>query len=296
VDKLGFSHVLALLGIVITIILVVLDKAGKLKNPMALLIMLFLASLLTLPVVLGNSWVLMAPSGILKLGRGILAVCLVGVAYSLLLIWIFAPNNKEASTSIAGLNHDTLSKLDTRISILERLQTQTSMQQATLEKNYPDGYYVFAGDKHTIYIPSAKKGGKNTRVFSLDWENSKIMYVDSSFVHILLTSFHYYPNEIQIKNLSIILERKVGAIADGIYFNNIGMSVELIDDKDDDIIYVIGFRSVKLIPKKREPKAEVVAFMKKLGKPIMSGINTNTQKYINIEGLAMSSGWTVIEY
>jgi hypothetical protein len=132
--------------------------------------------------------------------------------------------------------------------------------------------------------------------FSLDWENCRIAFIDDSFIDIALKNFHYYPNEIQVKNLDVVLERKIGAIADGIFFNNIGLFVELIDDRANEIIYVIGFKKVKSIPKTRDLDPEVQKFIKKqFGKPMISAINTNIQKYINIENFVISSGWKIVE-
>jgi len=54
--ELNFDRVLAITGIVAAIVLVVLDKAGKLKGPF-LLALLGVAALMTLPLALGNSWV-----------------------------------------------------------------------------------------------------------------------------------------------------------------------------------------------------------------------------------------------
>lgn len=184
-------------------------------------------------------------------------------------------------------------KVEKRLSILENLQVQAAKNQDALEKKYPKGYALFASEKHVIYVP-VSKGKKHD--FNLDWADSRIAYVDSSFVVILLRSLHYYPNEIQVKNLNIVLERRVGSLADGIYFNDIGMFVELIDDKANEITYVIGCKSVGSIPKKRELKPEVEKFVRKLGiGPLMSAINTNIQKYIDIQDLTISSGWKTIE-
>jgi hypothetical protein len=54
--KLSFADYLAVAGFVATIILVVLDKAGRLKGPM-LLVLIAIAALLTLPLLLGIDWV-----------------------------------------------------------------------------------------------------------------------------------------------------------------------------------------------------------------------------------------------
>jgi hypothetical protein len=88
--QLTFDRVLALIGIVLAILLVVLDKAEKLKGPI-LFWLLALAALLTLPLVLGNSWIRNTPWGILKFSKGMLMVSLLVAAYSVVAIWI-SPN------------------------------------------------------------------------------------------------------------------------------------------------------------------------------------------------------------
>jgi hypothetical protein len=86
--KIGFSDGLALVGIAATILLVVFDKAGKLKGGPLLLFLLGIAILMVVPLAIGNSWVLDVPSVSLKFSRAALCVCVLGVIYSLLAIWI----------------------------------------------------------------------------------------------------------------------------------------------------------------------------------------------------------------
>jgi hypothetical protein len=52
--ELTFDRILGILGIVSAIVLVVLDKAGKLKGPV-LFGLLGVAALMTLPIALGNT-------------------------------------------------------------------------------------------------------------------------------------------------------------------------------------------------------------------------------------------------
>ena len=120
--RLGASCFSAILGIIGAIVLVVLDKGGKLKNPTTLAILLFIAAALALPLALSNSWVYKAPSGILKFFRGMAGVCLVGLLYSALCIWIFTPTEEEKVAP-------TINNLDQRISILEQLQIQANNKQ-----------------------------------------------------------------------------------------------------------------------------------------------------------------------
>jgi hypothetical protein len=91
--KLGFSDALAVVGIAAAIVLLVLDKAGKVKGPM-LLILLAIAAVLMLPIALSNSWVNSA-SAMLRLSRGLLMICVVGIGYSLLAIWISTGEKPE---------------------------------------------------------------------------------------------------------------------------------------------------------------------------------------------------------
>jgi hypothetical protein len=85
--KIDFGIGVGIAGIVLAIVLVVLDKAGKLKGPM-LPILLAVAAVMTLPLAFGTTWVSNAPPGLPKSSRSILAVFAVGFAYSLIAVWI----------------------------------------------------------------------------------------------------------------------------------------------------------------------------------------------------------------
>ena len=97
--RVGLQDALGFASVALTIILLVLDKAGKLKGP-TLLILLALAAALMLPVAIGNSWVADAGSGMLKFSRGLLLVLGVGVGYALLAIWI----STQETPSSGGLS------------------------------------------------------------------------------------------------------------------------------------------------------------------------------------------------
>lgn len=85
-EKLPFSDAIGIVGIIATIVLLVLDKAGKLKEGW-LLGLLVAAGLMTLFIAIGNSWVLEGPSH-WKLWRAAFMFCLVGFVYSAAAIWI----------------------------------------------------------------------------------------------------------------------------------------------------------------------------------------------------------------
>jgi hypothetical protein len=84
--KVSFSDGIGVAGIALAILLVVLDKAGKLKGGW-LYGLLFLAGLMTLFIALGNVWVTDAPAR-WRIWRTLLMACFVGFAYSALAIWI----------------------------------------------------------------------------------------------------------------------------------------------------------------------------------------------------------------
>jgi hypothetical protein len=92
--ELTFDRVLGILGIVLTLVLLAADKAGKLKGP-ALLVLLGLAALMTLPIALGNSWVKDSSWGMLRFSKSMFMTSLVAICYSGFAVWI-SPSGKEA--------------------------------------------------------------------------------------------------------------------------------------------------------------------------------------------------------
>jgi hypothetical protein len=92
--ELTFDRIVAVVGIVLAIILLVLDKAGKLRGPI-LFVLLGIAALTTIPLALGNSWVKDTPWGLLKFSKGMFMVSSVAICYSLLAIWISSPAETE---------------------------------------------------------------------------------------------------------------------------------------------------------------------------------------------------------
>ena len=80
---------LFIIGTALTIVFLVLDKAGKLKGPM-LLILLAVAAFLILAPLLNIDWVTNAQSTA-RFSRILLMVSVVGVAYSLIAVWV-SPN------------------------------------------------------------------------------------------------------------------------------------------------------------------------------------------------------------
>ena len=187
----------------------------------------------------------------------------------------------------------TIVKQNKMLAMLERMQTLITTDYDVLSRKYPEGYFLFASKKYTV-IPSTQKTKSK---LTLNWADTKVGFIDEAFVHIILKEFFYHPKEIAVENLHVLLERKVGAVAEGIYFDKIGLYVELIDSKIDEIIYVIGFRKFVPLPIPRKPKPKKLKaitedYKKVLGLPaIMAGIDTNIKKYITIKGFTITSGW-----
>src|SRR5260370_26857287 len=84
--------VLFSVGTALTIVFLVLDKAGKLRGPM-LLILLAVAAVLMLPLLLNLEWVANA-QGQAKFSRTLLAICVLGAVYSLVAVWVSTGEEK----------------------------------------------------------------------------------------------------------------------------------------------------------------------------------------------------------
>ena len=84
--KISFGLFLAIVGLIMTIVLVVLDKAGKLKGPV-LLWLLFIAALMTLPLAISNPAVGNVPNAWKWWVRGLL-LAVVMLGYWAIFIWV----------------------------------------------------------------------------------------------------------------------------------------------------------------------------------------------------------------
>ncbi|MGA2992701.1 MAG: hypothetical protein ABSD88_19705 [Candidatus Korobacteraceae bacterium] len=84
--RFSLSDIIGVAGIVLAVVLVVLDKAGKLKGHW-LFILLAVAAFMTLFIAIGNPWVMDAPLR-WKIWRGMLMFCIVVLTYSGIALWI----------------------------------------------------------------------------------------------------------------------------------------------------------------------------------------------------------------
>jgi len=145
--ELTFDRVLGILGVVLTVVLVVLDKAGKLKGPV-LFVLLGIAALMALPIALGNSWVKDTPWGILKFNKGMLMVSLVAVCYSSAALWITPhdklpePNTEAAKPPASSLQPETptppsIHQEQKKPVVPHPPAAESSKSEVTLDKNHP---------------------------------------------------------------------------------------------------------------------------------------------------------------
>jgi hypothetical protein len=170
---------------------------------------------------------------------------------------------------------------------------RTDANANSLNEKYPMGYFLFTADTETTFI---KKNAESKADFSLDSDNCRVAFTNASFVDIAIKNFHYYPTEIQIQNLDVVLERRAGTVADGIFFNGAGLFAELIEDRADEIVYVIGIKRVNTVPKTRDINPKVEKFIRQhFRKAIVSAMNTGSRRYINLNDWLISSGWTVAD-
>ncbi len=100
---MSLELVLGVGGIVLTLILIVLDKAGKLKGPVLIWLLVFCAAM-TVPLALGNPLVLNAPVP-WKMWTRALMLAVVGFVYWGIGIWI-SPSRETAKLELVATVND----------------------------------------------------------------------------------------------------------------------------------------------------------------------------------------------
>jgi hypothetical protein len=110
--RISFSDGIGIAGIILATVLLVLDKAGKLRGGM-LIGLLCVAGVMTLFVAVRNSFVLDAPPK-WKIWRGLFMVGLVAFCYSGLAIWISggSTENAEAPAAPPPRAHEEVKKTE----------------------------------------------------------------------------------------------------------------------------------------------------------------------------------------
>jgi len=102
-ERISFSDGLAIGGGILAIVLVVLDKAGKLRGPM-LLTLLAVAATLAIPLCISLPWVADSPPGLMMFSRRALAICLLASTWAGLCAWITTADNTEVPVTATPPN------------------------------------------------------------------------------------------------------------------------------------------------------------------------------------------------
>lgn len=222
----------------------------------------------------------------------LIVAIIVAVVFNVMVSVQSEKNIINLNGTIGGLTKKvaTLKNQNSILSILQRMASYISTDYGELSKKYPEGYYLFASNKYTV-IPS---NNDSENKFTLDWNSCEVKTITDSFLHIVLKSFLYRSRNILIEDLNIVLERKVGSFADGIVMNNIGMFVELIDERKDEIIYVIGFKKVETIPKRGKLDQRVEDFIAGFN-GVLIGPTIIDREDVVLFNLTIASGWEVID-
>jgi hypothetical protein len=109
VARIGFSDGLAIGGFILAILLIVLDKAGKLRGPM-LLCLLAVAAAMAIPLCFSIPWVSDALPGVVSFSRKALMIFLLGSLWAGIAAWITS-GNPDAETSEKALPEAPVVKL-----------------------------------------------------------------------------------------------------------------------------------------------------------------------------------------
>lgn len=216
--------------------------------------------------------------------RIIFGVITIIAIINILNFYFITRSNKELRDIVA--KEEKQNKILTAV---ERMNCIISSDKEYLDKKYPEGYYLFMTNDQTT-IPA---NPKIIEKIELDHQNCKITENNNKFVHISLKNFRYKIYNNTIKNLEIILEKKIGATAEGIFFGDIGFYVELLSMKNDEFVYVIGLKKfekrelIKLNPNMME-------YIQTIKKRLPPPLNFNNHKYIILENWVIVSGWEYI--
>ncbi|HEX9661764.1 MAG TPA: hypothetical protein VGB27_05720 [Candidatus Binatia bacterium] len=198
----------------------------------------------------------------------------------------YLPSQATSQTErIASEDKDTRNRAMSSLS--EQVEQLRKKDHATLLAKYPEGYFLFASNRYAV-VPT----NPFMHRFSLSWEESRARRLGSAYIYISLRKFHYRPTDIVVENLDVVLDNRIGAIADGLYFDGIGLYVELVESNVESLIYVIGFRRAPDVSPRKQLEPHVVPYLEKLGVLQVRGINTNNKNHILIERWFITSAWS----
>ena len=139
VFDISFSDGLALTAVAITVVLVVLDKAGKLRGPV-LFILLAMACAMLIPLATGNAWV-SATDGSVRVFRSMLGCCIIATAYTLLSLWISTseslPKKEGAQIDPLSYSLNVLTPAETALFLDHSLERGQAFYRFKINNNSP---------------------------------------------------------------------------------------------------------------------------------------------------------------
>ncbi len=238
--RLSAADILGLLGIASGFVLVVLDKAGKLRGSL-LLFLLALAAALTLPALLNFSWVHDA-QGLAKFSRVLLAVCLVGAIYSLLAVWVSPDTRKHGAPKDSSQESKVNEKLDAITKILEA--QGDAFSQKELLKKYPLGYIIFEVNYQNSVFPYDRQ---LLEQYDLDWSVVGFTKITEESYDLRLPDMQRRGYPTTIKNVHISGRKQASKYANGVALGELMMLSQIIAVRETGIVFLVGFgRSIEL--------------------------------------------------
>ena len=178
--------------------------------------------------------------------------------------------------------------------MLERMECLLESNYDRLQKKYPLGCYLFATNDHTI-IPSDKE---NVQTVSVDWKNCKVLSIDEDFIFIWLSKIIYIPKDITGESIGILFDRRKDKSITPFYIGKICVNIEIVDQRKDNLVYIIGINEVDKVPKDRLEKEldnRVKPFLKSINFPefaITERLKLNENfKHAVIREFIFTSAW-----
>lgn len=125
--------------------------------------------------------------------------------------------------------------------LLLSLQSTDKKDHSKLIQKYPLGYTLFASDHKEIVVPNINYLAKD---YEIKWDNAKIYKVTPTEIHLDLPDITYKPSGGGIQNCGMIISRIVGQPQQVpfIRWPDTNPFVELLEDSEEKIVLVIGFK------------------------------------------------------
>lgn len=121
----------------------------------------------------------------------------------------------------------------------EKMDKTESERHSELLAKYPLGYCLFAVDRRNIIIPN---NSVLLRDYAIDWNPAKIDKVTEKWISFKFPTIIQKKNNISFNDTTVTIERLKGKINVPVSLFGTDFAVELLDDTDKGLIFVIGFK------------------------------------------------------